>query len=211
MKAVILSGGYPPSKDLLEKELSDSSCLICADSGGNCLFEYGIAPDYLIGDFDSINKEALQFFKGLKINIETYPVNKDYTDSEICLSKALNMGMDEVVFLGCTGNRLDHFLSNLGLLLIALKNGIKASIKDDKNEIILADKSLQIGGHGGKLFSLYAYSDFVENLTLTGAKYPLTDYYLKKGDPLVTSNEFLNNIVKINLSSGLLLIIFSQD
>lgn len=62
MKAIIVSGGSAPSRKLIEEEIDEDSILICADGGANCLYEYKIIPDYLIGDFDSIDKNVLTFF-----------------------------------------------------------------------------------------------------------------------------------------------------
>ena len=116
MKAVIVGGGDAPSKELLEEELSDADILICADGGGNCLYKYDKAPNYLLGDFDSIHKEILEFFTQSNCIIETYPTEKDCTDSEICFNKAIELKATNITMLGFTGSRIDHFLGNLGLL-----------------------------------------------------------------------------------------------
>jgi len=59
MKVIIISGGNPPSRELLQKEITDNAFLIGADSGANCLYKYNILPDLLVGDFDSIDEKAL--------------------------------------------------------------------------------------------------------------------------------------------------------
>jgi thiamine pyrophosphokinase len=211
MKIVIVSGGVPPSKELLLNELLNSSYLLCADSGANCLFDYGIVPNYLIGDFDSINKDVYDYFNKKQCNIETFKRDKDYTDTQLALLKAIDLGASEIIFLGCTGDRIDHTLGNLGFLKECLKLNIKASLKDDKNSVEISNKPLILKGEIGQYFSLQAYSDCVKALTIRGAKFELIDYDLRLGDPLTISNEFLNYNVEINFSSGELLIIFSKD
>ena len=62
MKVIIISGGTPPSKELLIKEIRSDTLLIGADSGANCLYFYNIKPDLLVGDFDSIDKESIGLF-----------------------------------------------------------------------------------------------------------------------------------------------------
>ncbi|MCY6372366.1 thiamine diphosphokinase [Clostridium ganghwense] len=211
MKIVIASGGMPPSYDLLYEELKEASYLICADSGANYLYEYNICPDILIGDFDSIDIQVLNYFKDNHTNIIQYPPEKDYTDTEIAVNKALELNVDEIVLLGCTGTRIDHFLGNLGMLLKCLSKKVTAYIKDEHNTITIADKSLSIFGSEGETFSLAAYSENVENLTISGAKYPLNNYYLEIGSALTISNEFQDKEVKINFDEGILLIIYSRD
>ena len=211
MKILIFSGGKAPALELFKKELSDNNMLICVDCGANYLHKNNIIPDILLGDFDSISKESLNFFKSRGCSIITYPPEKDYTDSELALFEALKFNPSEITFLGCTGTRVDHMLGNLGLLDKCLKRGIKASIKDDNNKIILTNKSLKLIGKKGDIFSIHAYCDSINNLTIEGAKYPLNNYCLKLGDSITISNEFLDSDVYVRFSLGKALIIFSND
>ncbi|MHC1721268.1 MAG: thiamine diphosphokinase [Clostridiaceae bacterium] len=211
MKTVILSGGKAPSLKLLESELRDASNLIGVDSGGNFLRESGIVPDYLVGDFDSIEIESLEYFKDTKCRILEYPKDKDFTDTELALELAVRLESNQIVFLGSTGTRLDHVLGNMGLLKTCVKNGIEAFIKDENNSIMMTDKPLTINAEPGTTFSLQAFSGAVENLTLSNARYPLNNYKLEIGDPLTISNKFLENTVDIMFTKGLLMIMYSRD
>ncbi len=211
MKGIIISGGSPPTKELLEKEISTSSIIIGADSGANILYEYGLKPDILLGDFDSIDKKVLEYYKNLDCNIDIYPSEKDFTDTELAFNKATELSCDEICFLGCTGSRMDHFLGNLGLLKRCLKKGINAYIKDDNNYIFLTDKSLVLKGNRGQTFSLQAYSDVVKNLSIHNAKYKLENYDLTLGDPMTVSNEFLDTDVEVVFDEGFLMILFTCD
>lgn len=211
MKAVIVSGGRPPSLELIKSELKNCSLLICGDSGANCLKEYEMEPNYLIGDFDSVTQNVLEYFKSKDCIIEKYPEDKDFTDTYLCMEKALSGGSDEIAFLGCTGTRIDHILGNIGLLLKCLKNGVKAYIKDVNNTIFIIDKPIVLSKIGAKYFSVYAYSEVVECLTIKNAKFPLTKYNLSIGDPLTISNEFVDDDVIIEFKSGVLLVMICKD
>ena len=211
MKVVIISGGKEPSKKLLMDELKSCDFLICADSGANCLYKYRTKPNILLGDFDSISKEAFEYFKNNCINVFKYPKEKDFTDTELALSEALKLDVNEVVFLGCTGTRLDHLFGNMGLLLRCNKRGIKACIKDDNNTIFIIDKTSVLEGKKGEMFSIQAYMNEVKNLSIEGAKYPLLDYNLKFGDPRTISNEFLDVSVKITFEKGYVIVFKSRD
>jgi thiamine pyrophosphokinase len=211
MKALIVSGGQRPSRELIEKELADSDVVICADSGANCLYEYKIMPHILVGDFDSIDKKVFSFFETSHCKVERFPKEKDYTDTELAMCRAIEYGADEICFLGCTGSRIDHMMGNIGLLLKALNVKVNAKLKDDNNTLILTDKPLCIKGNKGMNFSLIAYGDNVSEVTIEGAKYPLHKYNLKLGEPIGISNEFLEEEVEITFTKGLLLIIYSVD
>ncbi len=206
-----MGGGAEPSKEILEEELSNAQYLICADGGGNCLYKHNIIPDYLLGDFDSIDKDILDFFIAKHCIVETYPKEKNYTDSEICFNKAIELSVTEITMLGFTGSRLDHMLGNLGLLNKCLTRGIKGVIRDNNNKIFITNQNSIIKREVNKFFSLQAYSDIVENLTIIGAKYPLNNYKLFKGDTRTISNEFNNQDIQIKFDTGTLLIIIATD
>lgn len=211
MKTVIVSGGKSPSLLLLKNELKDADTLICVDSGGIFLRDCDIIPDYLVGDFDSINKASLDYFKNSECKVLEYPKDKDFTDTELALELAAELNSDTIILLGCTGSRIDHLLGNLGLLKICLSKNIKAFIKDDNNSIMLTDKPIIIKGEPGATFSVQAFSEAVTNLTIGGSKYPLNKHKLSLGDPLTISNQFIDKEVSLDFSSGLLMVLFSRD
>lgn len=212
MNAVIVSGGTCPSAELIEKEVKKDSIVICADSGADCLCRYNIIPKYLIGDFDSIDEEVLSFFQGNNsCIIERYPKDKDFTDTELAVQKALSLGADNIIFLGCTGSRLDHVLGNLGLMKKCIDKGVSSVIKDEHNEITLMNKPNDIHGVPGQYFSLQCYGSMVKNLSVTGAKFELKGYDLLIGDPLTISNEFLYDTVHIEFDDGILMVLYCRD
>jgi len=211
MKVIIISGGYPPTLEFIKKEITEDTYFIGVDSGANCLYDYNIVPNLLVGDFDSINKEAFDYFKMSKCLIDIYPREKDFTDTEIATQKALCMKPDEIVFLGCIGSRIDHLLGNIGMLKICMQNGVKARIKDENNSIWLTDTSTSLSGTVGQIFSLQPFGDEIIGLSIEGAKYPLNNYNLKIGQSISISNEFAVPQVLIKFKFGTLMIILSSD
>lgn len=208
MKIIIVAGGSPPSVELLKSEITDNSIIIGVDHGADCLFQYQVIPDLIIGDFDSISKPARDFFTKQNVTQETYPTNKCYTDAELALQKAIQLRPETIVLLGCTGGkRIDHLIGALGLLIECAKHQINSSIKDDSNTITLLTQSTKIYGNPGEQFSLQAYSDTVKNLSITGSKYQLVKYDLKIGEGLTLSNQFITNEVTITFNSGRVLLI----
>ena len=211
MKIIIVSGGNPPSKELMMKETAENTFIIAADSGANCLYEYNIIPHLLLGDFDSIDKKAFNYFKDNNCIIDVYPTEKDFTDTEIAVQKALSMKPKEIVLLGCTGSRVDHLLGNIGMLQICLENGVPSCLKDENNSIRLFDTPVTLKGSTGELFSVQSYGDEVVGLTIEGAKYPLNDYNLKIGQGISISNEFATSQVELKFKSGTLMVILASD
>ncbi|MEG0133292.1 MAG: thiamine diphosphokinase [Clostridium sp.] len=206
MRAIIVGGGEAPSKPLIEKYMDQTSIIIAADGGANILYSYDITPTYLIGDFDSIEDVV---YKKLSYTTNTtrFPREKDYTDSHIAFNRAVELGADEIVFLGCTGKRIDHFMANISILYEGLKKSISCYIVDEINEIFLIDKSTVIEGILGQVFSLFSYGEDTLNLKIEGAKYPLEGYNLSTVDNLTVSNEFIGKKVKLEFTKGCLLVI----
>lgn len=211
MKALIISGGTPPSKQLLMDELKDCDFIICADSGADFLYECKVTPNFLVGDFDSVNKNILEYFSSQNCIITKFPKDKDYTDTELAFNLAKEKGADSIILLGATGSRIDHLLGNLGILSQCIDSNIRAYLRDDNNTIYFINKSSIIKGKKGSYFTVQAFGETVKNVSITGAKFPLSNYNLVTGDPLTISNEFLDGDVGISFDSGKLMILQCKD
>ncbi len=211
MKAVIISGGKEPSKDLLYREIKDVDMIIGADKGCEVLYKYNIKPDYILGDFDSANEDIIKSIETKALGKIKFKREKDYTDTELAYNLAVEKGADEIILLGATGTRYDHALSNFGLMLRGLKKSIKVKIIDDNNYIFLTDKSITLKGNKGNIISFQAYCEEVKNFNITGAKYNLTNFNLKLGDSITTSNEFLEEEIEITFDSGIVMILYTND
>ncbi len=211
MKVVIISGGKAPSKEILLNEIKEANLIIGADKGCEVLYKYDIIPDYILGDFDSANMDIINSIEakaGKKIKFKR---EKDYTDTEIAYNLAVERGASEIILLGATGTRYDHSLSNLGLMLRGLKKSIKVKVIDDNNYIFLTDKPITLYGNKGDTISFHAYCDVVENFTIIGAKYNLSNYTLRLGDSLTTSNEFMEEKINITFDSGIVMVLYTKD
>lgn len=213
-KVLIICGGDMPSQELLEAEIVSSQYVIAADKGGEVLYRYNKRPDLLVGDFDSINSEVIKKFEKLNIPIEKYPIEKDFTDGEMAIERAIAMKPQEIVLLGCSGSRLDHVFSSIGLLYKALMRNIKTCIKNDKNTIFLSDRNISINPikeYEDRKISVLPYGTEVSNLTIKGAKYPLNNFDLRIGEMLTVSNEFVGCQVDITFDRGIIIIFLSKD
>ena len=95
MRYIIVTGGPLPQESAkLIKELSASdedAILIACDGGCDILARNNIVPDLVVGDMDSISEEGLDFINNNNVFIEKYPVEKDWTDSEIALNNFPNL------------------------------------------------------------------------------------------------------------------------
>ncbi|MGL5087569.1 MAG: thiamine diphosphokinase [Clostridium sp.] len=211
MKVVIVSGGRPPTKELLFSSIEGSDIIIGADKGCETLLKYDVAPTYILGDFDSATAETILKLEELNITKFKYPREKDYTDTELAFKLAVDKNPSEIIMLGVTGTRYDHTLGNIGLLLKGLKLNINVKIVDDNNEIYLINKNTELIGNRGDIISFQAYFQTVEGLSIKNAKYELTNYDLKIGESITTSNEFIGKDIEITFKKGILMILKTKD
>lgn len=189
-------------------------CIIASDSGMEFFRRSGIVPDIIIGDFDSVREETLDYFKN-KDGIQWHRLNpvKDDTDTEAAVRLAAGMGAKRINLLGATGSRMDHMLANIELLGIGLREHIDMSILDAHNRIRMIDSGLTIrrDEQFGKYVSLIPCSMKVEGLCLTGFKYELDGFCMEKFSSLGVSNEIAGDEAEIAFSKGILLVIESVD
>ncbi|MFR4352376.1 MAG: thiamine diphosphokinase [Roseburia sp.] len=187
---------------------------IAADSGMEFFYRTGRCPDVIVGDFDSVEAEALEFFRG-QPGIEFRELNpvKDDTDTESAIRIAISMGAEQITLLGGTGSRLDHVLGNIELLGMGLKAGVPITMLDAHNRIRMVQRGIAICKEEqfGSYVSLLPYTGKVEHLTLAGFKYPLMDHCLEGFCSLGVSNEIVENRGIITFDGGILLVIESRD
>ncbi len=101
--------------------------LLAADSGGRHALALGLPLELWLGDFDS-SPPGLQ--EALPAPKEVLPQDKDLTDGEALLLKALELGAEEILLLGALGGRLDHTLAHLELAFALLEKGVRVELTD---------------------------------------------------------------------------------
>ena len=211
MRAIIVTGGNKPSKELLLRYIKKDDFIIGVDSGCNSLYEYKIMPDLVLGDFDSAKEEVIEYYKKENVVVIQFNAEKDYTDTDLGYERAKEKECTEILFFGATGTRVDHSLGNIGILLKALRQGVYAEIIDENNRVLLANHAMEISGLYGETISFHAISEVVKNFTIKGAKYKLDSYDMTLFEPRAVCNQFLNENIRISFDIGIVMIIFAND
>lgn len=211
MSAVIICNGSIIDYSYYKKYFRNAPFIICADGGARHLKMLGVKPDILLGDFDSISNEDLDYYKSLGVELLKYPPEKDMTDTDIAVSTAVDLGYKDIIIIGGMGTRFDHSLANVFLLKGMLDIGIRGCVVNEYNEIYLIDDKIKIDSEIGFKLSLIPISETVEGITSTGLYYQLNGDTIKIGESRGVSNEFAAGTSEISIKSGLLLVIKSKD
>lgn len=217
MRSLIISGGHLEDRfavSYMEKYQFDLT--IAVDAGMEFFDRKGWVPDYIVGDFDSVNPEILQKFMGLeegKPKILQFQPEKDETDTELAIRTAMSRGCEKIHILGATGSRMDHVLGNIHLLGMGMKQGVEVLIVDPNNRIRMIQKGIVIKREEqyGNYVSLFPFTPQVTGLTLTGFKYPLDHAVLECYHSLGVSNEIIGKQAEISFQDGVLLVVESRD
>ena len=111
--------------------------VIAADRGYDSLMAYGVTPDLVVGDFDSLG------YTPQHPNVTQLPAEKDDTDMVFALRRGLELGYRRFVLLGGLGGRLEHTLGNLQLLDWLSTQGAVGFLAGEKTVVTaLRDSSL---------------------------------------------------------------------
>ena len=146
MDTILLCGGHMDDPFVLDCiENINPDCIIGVDRGLEFCYRNRIVPQYILGDFDSIRPEVIEWYREQKeIPIREYKPEKDATDTRMGLELALKLGSDRIFLLGATGGRLDHYMGNLQSLMVPAMSGKEAWILDEQNAMTVLSCSRTI-------------------------------------------------------------------
>lgn len=198
MKVIVVAPKVPVS--ILDKNILACAYVIAVDQAVDALNKAEIKYDLAIGDFDSL--EDINHIKGDYIKLN--PI-KDESDTYKAITVAYSKSDDVELYGGLAGHRIDHLYANL-LLLQRFKNLI---IYNEHNKIYGLPKGMHhLDKNHFKYISFFAFNE--AKITLTGFKYDLVQYILKKDNPIGLSNEKTYEAC-IEILEGEILVIESND
>ncbi len=184
MGAALIFGSIPYEDWTFLEPLRGRCTVICADGGVRLAEEAGFSPDVYIGDGDSGGMPHTG------VASVVLPAEKDLTDLQAAYEYVRDHGFRTAVFTACTGGRQDHHLANLALLERAWEDGLQAFILDPWNEIRYhPGGSLRLPERGYRYFAILPMDRHLQNVRITGGKYPLDVPEVRRGDSLTVSNE----------------------
>lgn len=184
--------------------------IICLDGGWNIASKEKIIPDLIMGDMDSLLGELPEH-----VPTERFKPEKDFTDLELALKKAIELGGKNITVLGGIGGRLDHTIANIQLLSQYTNSFDSLKMMDGRNKCFVLNeqqkKCTVINAEPNSYFSLFSLSEKCTGLNVKNAKYQLSDHTLPRTGSLCVSNEFINEKdAVISIENGTLLVIISK-
>ncbi len=199
---VILLNGEPYKGKIPAEE----ACVICCD-GAYSWAKDKVRIDENLGDFDSLAETPVPAPR------MRFPSEKNETDGELAVDRALGMGATDIVIYGGGGGREDHFLGNLHLLYKAKKAGVFAVLRTNGAQIVLCDTGEQtFPCKEGQTVSLLPFGGDAHIMGTDGLKYPMGDLWLRYGSTRGVSNlTTKDGSFSFRVSGGSVLVIINEE
>ena len=226
MLGLAITGGEGPGPDFCRFLAKNANFVIAADSGLLAAEKAGIKPDWIIGDMDSLNDSGDGIKRLEKYPAESvirFPVDKDFTDTELALDFLWKKGALEIWIAGGGGGRLDHLLAMRSLFerdrfpsrwvtafedVRCLDAGYSLGDTNagEKNSTPVTANELVFECPVDTLISVFPLGDKKARAISTGLKWPLNDLNWDRGS-FGISNRTTEETFTVRVTDGRFLII----
>ena len=198
---IFCAGGF----SALVAPIGDDDYVIAADGGFVHTENLGLAPDAVLGDFDSLGFTPEKAV--------TFPVEKDDTDAMLAVKLGVERGCDRFLLYGSLdGPRLDHTIANIQTLSYLADRGKIGYLVGENQIVTLLQKGkLEFSKEAKGYLSVFAMGGAASGVTLQGLKYSLEGAQLTSGFPLGVSNQFIGQAASVSVTEGRLLVIWQRD
>ncbi len=218
-RIVIFANGELPDLEKARALLRADDTILCADGGTHHALALGLQPNLVVGDMDSLSKGAWKKLEQANVPIELHPRDKDETDLELAIRRAIEMDPDSILVVGALGGRLDQTLGNIALLSDSLLSTLDSRFDDGAEEIFFCRKQAEapsratrrgIEGRSGDIVSLIPWNGAVYGVRAEGLKWSLHGGTLYPEKTRGISNEMTAQTASVSIESGLLLVVHQR-
>jgi thiamine pyrophosphokinase len=210
-RIIIFANGELTALDKARLLLQTDDYLICADGGTRHVLALAVQPDLIIGDMDSADKEQLQQLKNDRISLELFPRDKNETDLELALNRAIELQPKQIIIIAALGGRLDQTLANITLLTDLRLSTLDVRLDDGVEEILLCRYQAEVHGRSGDIVSLIPWQGAVSAIQTSNLKWTLNNETLYPDKTRGISNEMTGDTASISIGSGLLLVVHRRQ
>jgi thiamine pyrophosphokinase len=213
VRTIIVAGGSPPSGEVWRRWVGEGDRIIGADGGAGHALGWGLVPDLVVGDMDSLAAEDRALLEAEGCRFVVHPRAKDQTDLELALAYAAGEASREIVVLGAFGGRLDHTMANVLLLALPQLAQMPVWLVGDGEEMVLVQSCQRVSlkGQPGDLVSLLPLAGDASGVTTSGLAWELEGDRLRFGFSRGVSNEMTASEAGIEVEEGLLLVVHGRS
>lgn len=210
-RCVIIGAG-----DLTVSEIPvrEEDYVIAADGGYSYCKVLGIAPDLILGDFDSVGEQEAQELADIQKQdperVIVLPAEKDETDMLAAIHAGLDEGCMEFHIYAGQGGRLEHTIANIQCLVYLKECGAAGYMIDGAGMILVAkNETVSFKPQTEGFLSLFSMGDRALGVTTRNMKYELHEAEVTNSFPIGISNEFMGEAASVTVKDGTLAIILT--
>lgn len=209
-RILIFANGDLPNLEKARAIVRPDDFILCADGGTRHALALGLKPDLILGDMDSVDQEQVRRLREAGVQIESFPPDKDETDLELALTRALELNPTALLIIAALGGRLDQTLANIALLADRRLAALDVRLEDGVEEIFFCREQAQVEGRRGDIVSLLPWGEPVQGVQTDGLKWPLERETLYPDKTRGISNEMLTEAATVRITAGLLLVVHTR-
>ena len=213
MQAIVVAAGdLDPSDATL---IESAELLVAVDRGAVWLAARSLRPDLLVGDLDSVPEDVVSRLATAGVEVDRRAVDKDASDTELAIERAVHAGATRITLLGALGGRrLDHELANLLLLADPRWRvaGVDLRIVRDGTTVraLHGGDSLALEGATGETVTLLPIGGPAHGVRTIGLRFPLAGESLDFGRSRGLSNQIVASPASVSLAGGTLIVIETE-
>jgi thiamine pyrophosphokinase len=203
---VIVTGGAPLLPAAVQS-LPGDAFVIAADGGLDHALAAGLRADLVVGDMDSVSPTALAAARADGVQIEQCSPDKDSTDTELAIAAARARGASDICLIAGDSYRLDHTIGALAALghpSLAACDSLEARWGPALVRVLHGPRQWTVATDREPTFSLLALHGECSGVTLSGARWPLSDATITPGSSLGISNVSIGRELRLAVASGVL-------
>ena len=169
--AVVLCAGDFPTHDIPLCVLRDAPYLCCCDGAAVQAVSYGLRPDAIVGDGDSLPDDFKRQYSGI-IHLVS---EQEYNDMTKATRHCIRRGARRIVYVGATGKREDHTMGNISLLAYYLDSlSVQPVMLTDYGFFVPASGSRTFGSFARQQVSIFNVSS--RSIVSEGLRWPSYAY-----------------------------------
>lgn len=193
---------------------SKHKTVIALDGAADQLQKWGIIPDVILGDFDSVDQKKWgisssyhkEEYRGKNGVVIVPAPDQNYTDLEKGIQYCDQKGAESIVIINADGARMDHTLGNIRFLRKYYQKGRLLLLQTATQTLqYVKDDTIEIEGKKGATAAIMAFPEAI--VTTEGLVWDMVDFALTFAFSESVCNRFDKTKVKVVVSGEALVIV----
>lgn len=182
--------------------------ILTADSGYELCRKLGYQSNVHIGDMDSITAAAYATIPRSTV-VQVHHVDKDKTDTELCVEYAQSKGCSDITLIGGGGGRVDHLMGLL-YLFYAANAPDRIITRNYQIEFIAERSTCELFLGAGKQLSVFSHPGTISRVHSHGLKWELDKLALSSAVRSI-SNRSTREAVYLKLLQGSIFVVWAHN